>query len=244
VRFAAARRALGAVPLVLLFTARAWGVPAENAGTVEDNRPGRVLYVLNPTVVRTRGGGNLSVDLPRGQAVVLVDRGPDRAILVPSDGDAGLLRAYGVRRVPRYTATPEQIARDFVPAAAWEKARAEGARLVRERWPALTPEQAGQIFLGWPFVGMTGDQAEEAIGRVVLAREAVPGDAGAVVWKVGRRPRSSELRLFTESRERGTRARTFEEFLATKIRALLTFRGGILAAIDPPENQTAGLNWP
>jgi hypothetical protein len=235
VRFPTARQFHGAALLFLLVTT---GSSRLQAGTA-----GAVMYVLNPTIVRTRGGGNLSVDLPRGQAVVLVDRGSDRVTLALADGDAGLLRAYGVRRMPRYTATPEQIASDFVPAAAWERARSEGARRVLERWPALTLEQAGQIFIGRPFVGMTEEQAEEATGRVVLAREAVPGEAGTMAWKVGHRPRSSELRLFTESRERGVRARTFEEFLSTRVRAVLTFRGGILVSIDPPEGQTSGLNW-
>ena len=203
-----------------------------------------MLYVLNPTTVRTRGGGNLSVDLPRGQSVVLVSLGGDRAILAPGRADASLLRAYGVRKPPRYTATAAQVAADFVPAAEWDKAREEGVRRVRERWPALGAGQAAKIYLGEPFVGMTEEQAEEAIGRLVLAREPVPGEEGAAAWRVGRRPRSAELRLYTEARERGERARTFEEFLGTCTRAVLTFKGGVVVAIDPPSGQTPGLNWP
>ncbi len=205
---------------------------------------GQVLYVLNPTTVRTRGGGNLSVDLPRGQSVVLVSAGEDRAILSPGRADVSLLRAYGVRKPPRYTASAEQVAADFVPAAEWDKAREEGVRRLRDRWPDLSADQAGKIFLHEPFVGMTEEQAEDAVGRLVLAREPVPGEDGAAAWRVGRRPRSAELRLYTEARERGARARTFEEFLAARVRAVLTFRGGVLVAIDPPSGQIPGLNWP
>jgi hypothetical protein len=211
-----------------------------------DLRPqvGEVLYVLNPTTVRTRGSGNLSVDLPRGQSVVLVSLGGDRAILAPSQADATMLRAYGVRKPPRYTATTAQLAADFVAAAAWDRAREEGMRRLRDRWPNLSADLAGKIFLGEPFVGMTEEQAEEAVGRLVLARGPAPGGDGAVAWTVGRRPRPAELRLYTEARERGPRARDFEDFLATRTRAVLTFRGGVLVAIDPSSGQSPGLNWP
>lgn len=205
---------------------------------------GEVLYVLNPTTVRTRGSGNLSVDLPRGQSVVLVNLGGDRAILAPGQADASLLRAYGVRKPPRYTATTAQLAADFISAAAWARAHEEGVRRVRDRWPDLSADLARKIFLGEPFVGMAEEQAEEAVGRLVLARGPVSGEDGAVVWTVGRRPRPAELRLYMEARERGERARTFEKFLATRTRAVLTFRGGVLTAIDPPSGQTPGLNWP
>jgi len=222
--------------------------PAGSAAAAPDaalrDLVGRILYVLNPTTVRTRGGGNLGVDLPRGQAVILVDLGGDRAILAPGPFDSGLLRAYGVRRTPRYTATQAQLAADFVPGPAWEKARDEGARRLLDRWPGLSPDQATKIFLGEAFVGMTQEQAEVAVGRVVLAREPVSGEDGTVAWKIGRRPRSAELGLYNEARERGALARTFEEFIATRTRAVLTFRGGVVAAIDPPEGQTPGLNWP
>ena len=117
-------------------------------------------------------------------------------------------------------------------------------RRLRDRWPDLAAPQAGKIYLGEPFVGMTEDQAEEAVGRLVLAREPATREDGTAVWMVGRRPRSAELRLYTEARERGERARTFEEFLATRTRAVLTFKDGVVAAIDPPAGQTSGLNWP
>lgn len=203
-----------------------------------------MLYVLNPTTVRTRGSGNLSVDFPRGQSVVLVSLGGDRAILAAGRADVSLLRAYGIRKPPRYTATMAQLAADFVSAAAWVRAREDGVRRLRDRWPDLSAELAGKIFLGEPFVGMSEEQAEEAVGRLVLARGPVPGEDGAVAWTVGRRPRPAELRLYTEARERGARARTFEEFLATRTRAVLTFRGGLVVAIDAPSGQSPGLNWP
>ena len=202
-----------------------------------------MLYVLNGTAVRTVGA-SLGVDLSRGQAVVLISVSGDRAILAPGPSEASLLRAHGVRKPPRYRADTRQLASDFLGAAAWDRARREGVRRLRERWPDLTVERAGKIFLGEPFVGMTEEQAEEAVGSLVLAREPVPGEDGSFAWKVGRRPRSSELRLYTEARERGARARTFEEFLASRTRAILTFRDGVVVAIDPPEGQTSGLNWP
>jgi len=183
------------------------------------------------------------VDLPRGQAVVLVSVGGDRATLAPGRAEASLLRAHGVRKPPRYRAEAAQIAADFLSAPDWEKARRDGVRRLRERWPDLTDETAGKIFLGEPFVGMTEEQAEEAVGRLVLAREPAPGEEGSL-WKVGRRPRSSELRLYTEARERGEHARSFEEFLATRTRAVLIVRHGRVVAVDPPEGQSSGLNWP
>jgi hypothetical protein len=205
---------------------------------------GGTLYVLNPTTVRTRGSGNLSVDLPRGQSVVLVSLAGDRAILAPGQADATLLRAYGVRKVPHYTIPASQLAKDFGTASQWGSAREAGVRRLRERWPDLSADLAGRIFLGEPFVGMTEEQAEEAVGRLVLARQTAPGPDGAIAWTVGRSPRQAELRLYTEGRERGPRARTFEEFLATRTRAVLTFKSGALVAIDPPAGQLPGLNWP
>jgi hypothetical protein len=202
-----------------------------------------VLYVLNATSVRTVGSG-LSVDLARGQAVVLISVSGDRAILAPGHAEASLLRAHGVRKPPRYRADTLQITTDFLAAPAWEKSRREGVHRLRERWPDLSAESAGKIFLGEPFVGMTEDQAEEAVGRLVLAREPMPGEARTSAWKVGRRSRASELRLYTEARERGKHSRTFEEFLATRTRAVLTLRDGVVVAIDPPEGQSSGLNWP
>jgi len=204
---------------------------------------GQVLYVLNPTTVRTRGA-SLGVDLPRGQSVVLVDLTADRALLAPGPSDASLLRAYGVRKPPRYVATPSQIAADYVPRPAWEKARETAVRRLLERWPDLTPDQALRIFLGQPFVGMTEVQAEEAVGPLVLSREPVAGEAGAVAWKVGHRPRSSELRLYNESRERGRRPPTFDAYLSTRVRAVLMLKAGVVTAIEAPEGQTTGLNWP
>ena len=115
---------------------------------------------------------------------------------------------------------------------------------LRERWPALSPEQAERIFRGEPYPGMTEDQAEAAVGRLVLAREPAVGRDGEVAWRVGRRPRPAELRLYTEGRERGPRARTFEEFLRTKVRATLTFRDGILISIDAPAGSSPGAHWP
>src|SRR5262249_9465793 len=98
---------------------------------------GQTLYVLNPTTVRTRGGGNLAVDLPRGQVVVLVSLAGDRAFLSPSPSDAGLLRAYGVRKTPRYSTTVAQLAADYLPRQAWEKSREEAVRRLLKRWPDL-----------------------------------------------------------------------------------------------------------
>jgi len=236
VRPTALRLPAFAVVLLLAPTAAAAVAPSRDL-------VGQVLYVLNPTTVRTRGGG-LAVDLPRGQSVVLVDLSADRALLAPGPSDASLLRAYGVRKPPRYVATPSQIATDYLPRPAWDKARETAVRRLLDRWPDLTPDQALRIFLGQPFVGMTEAQAEEAVGSLILSREPVAGEAGAVVWKVGHRPRSSELRLYNESRERGRRAATFDGFLSTRVRAVLTLRAGVVAAIEAPEGQTAGLNWP
>jgi hypothetical protein len=244
-----ARRLLPAFFLLIVLAsmaadARAAETAAAVAHPVPRDLVGQVLYVLNPTTVRTRGGGNLAVDLPRGQAVVLVQLSDDRALLDPGPSDAGVLRALGVRKTPRYVATPAQLSADFVPLPAWEKARDSGVRRLLERWPDLTPEQAARIFLGVPYVGMTEEQAEEAVGPLVLSRDPVPGDDGAVAWKVGRRPRSAELRLYNEARERGQHAHTFEEFLATRVRAVLKLRAGVIAAIESPEGDTARLDWP
>ena len=237
---------LPALAVVLLVATAAEARARETAAAAASpsrDLVGQVLYVLNPTTVRTRGS-SLGVDLPRGQSVVLVDLTTDRALLAPGPSDASLLRAYGVRKPPRYVATPSQIAADYVPRPAWDKARETAAHRLLERWPDLTSDQALRIFLGQPFVGMTEAQAEEAVGPLVLSREPVPGEAGAVAWKVGHRPRSSELRLYNESRERGRRAATFDGFLSTRVRAVLTLRAGVVAAIEAPEGQTAGLNWP
>jgi hypothetical protein len=236
VRPAALRLPAFAVVLLLAPTAVAAASPSRDL-------VGQVLYVLNPTTVRTRGS-SLGVDLPRGQSVVLVDLTADRALLAPGPSDASLLRAYGVRKPPRYVATPTQIAADYLPRPAWEKARETAVRRLLERWPDLTPDQALRIFLGQPFVGMTEAQAEEAVGPLVLSRAPVAGESDAVAWKVGHRPRSSELRLYNESRERGRRPASFDDFLSTRVRAVLTLRTGIVAAIEAPEGQTPGLNWP
>ena len=142
-----------------------------------------------------------------------------------------------------HVATAGQISYGVVDTGAALK-RCVEAIMALERWPDLTSDQALRIFLGQPFVGMTEAQAEEAVGPLVLSREPVAGEAGAVAWKVGRLPRSSELRLYNESRERGRRPPTFDGFLATRVRAVVTLRAGVVAAIEAPAGQTAGLNWP
>lgn len=241
------------MPALLALAGAAW--PAGRALPAERSAPataenagaflvGQILHVAHPTTVRTRGSGHISVDLPRGRAVVLVELRSDAAVLAPAPPDGEMLRAYGVRRTPRYTAGRAQLLSDFLPAAAWQKARRDGVGRLRERWSALTQDQAERIFHGEPWVGMTEEQAEEAVGAVVLARGPVAGQDGATVWTVGRRPRPAELRIFTEARERGPHPRTFEEFLKGKARATLTFQDGVLASIDPPTGVTPGLNWP
>jgi hypothetical protein len=224
--------------------AEARAAEATAANAAPRDLVGQILYVLNPTTVRTRGGGNLTVDLPRGQSVIFVQLAGDHALLDPSPSDAGVLRALGVRKMPRYVITLAQLTADFVPRPAWEKAREAGVRRLVGRWPDLTPEQAARIFLGVPYVGMTEGQAEEAVGPLVLAREPVPGEASAVTWKVGRRARSAELRIYNEARERGQHARTFEEFISTRVRAVLTLRNGFVERIDSPDGQTPGIGWP
>ena len=214
------------------------------AASAEAHPVGSVLYAARATTVRTRGGGNLSVDLPRGRAVVVVDLGPDSAVLAPAPPDAEMLRAHGVRRTPRYTASRAQIARDFLAPEAWSAARREGVLRIRERFPALTEDLAGRVFLGEPWIGMTEEQAEETLGALVLARGPVAGKGAATAWTVGRRPRSAELRVFTEARERGARARSFDDYLKRRVRATLTFEDGLLVSIDPPDGGTPGLNWP
>lgn len=168
----------------------------------------------------------------------------DAAILAPAPSDAEMLRAHGIRRSPRYTVSRAQLAADFLGAEAWVQARREEVLRLRERYPSLSEDQAERMFLGEPWIGMTEEQAEETLGALVLARGPVPGQDGTRTWMVGRRPRSAELRVFTEARERGARARTFDEFLRSRIRASLRFEGGVLVAIDPPEGATPGLNWP
>ena len=242
------RRFLRAVPLALAAALMPARSPLATAPvTPADSRgieAGSLLYAARPTTVRTRGAGNLSVDLPRGRALVVVDLRADTAILAPASHDAEMLRAHGVRRAPRYTASRRQIAADFLTAEAWAEALRDGVRRIRERFPSLTDDQAERMFLGLPWIGMTEEQAEETLGAVVLGRGPAPGRDGATAWTVGRRPRSAELRVYTEARERGRRARSFDEYLKTRIRATLRFEAGVLVAIEPPEGATPGLSWP
>ena len=186
-------------------------------------------------MVRTKGSGNLSVDLPRGRTVVLRGISGDMALLAPAPADADLLRQFGVRRVPVYKVPRSQLEQDFVTLEAWQALREESTRRIRERWPGLAPLEVERILLGDPFVGMSVEQAEEAVGSVVFSREGRDGPGGKEeVWRIGRRSRAAELRQFTEGRERGVRARTFEEYLVFKTRALLRFRDGILVEISAP----------
>ncbi len=195
---------------------------------------GRVLYVAARTTVRTRGAGNRSVDLPRGRAVVVSDVQGQTLVLVPCASDVDLLRAFGVSKVPRYTAALSQVGVEFLDAAAWALLRDECLKRLRERWPALRDDEITRIFGGEPFPGMSLEQAEEAVGAVALSRERQDGPDGAIeIWRIGRRPRSAELRLFTEGRERVAAAGTFEEYLAGRTRAILRFQAGVLVAIDP-----------
>jgi len=196
---------------------------------------GQILYVAAPTTVRTRGAGNRAVDLPRGRALQVADVQGETLILAPGPADADLLRAFGVSRIPRYTAAVSQVGADFLDASAWALFRHEGLRRLRERWPALRADEVERIFQGEPFTGMSLEQAEETVGVVTLSRDHQDGPDGPIdIWRIGRRPRSAELRLFTEGRERGVLARTFEQHLAGKTRAILRFRAGVLIAIDPP----------
>jgi hypothetical protein len=165
--------------------------------------------------------------------VRVVGTRPDAILLEPAPADAVRLRSFGVRRLPRYTAAPAQVAADFLPRAAWREQREAAIAAVRARWPDLDEMRAAAIFAGEPYVGMSAEQAEAAVGEVVLERR--PADAGGgETWVIGARSRSAELRLYTEGRERGLKTVTFEDYLGGRALALLTFRDGRLTDIGTP----------
>ena len=212
------------LPAVLLVSAAA--APAPPA-------PGDVLVAVRATTVRTRGAGNMRVDLPRGRAVRVVGIRPDGVLLEPAPADAVLLRSFGVRRMPRYTAGRAQIEADFLSRAAWTERRAAEIAGIRARWPDLDARGAEAVFAAEPFVGMTLEQAEAAVGDLLLER-APAGPEGAEIWRIGARGRSAELRLFTEGRDPSLKPGTFDDYLKNRTRAVLTFRDGRLAAIEAP----------
>ena len=182
--------------------------------------------------MRTVRGG-MVVDLPRGRAVVLMEIEGENAILAPGPWDVDLLRQYGVRRIPRYRVPVARLHADFLARDVWERLAAEAAARLRERWPGLSGDQAARLMKGEPWVGMTVEQAEEAVGAFVFARESDGSESGEV-WRIGRRSRAAELRQYSEGRERGNRARTFEGHLQERTRALLRFRNGLVVAIELP----------
>ena len=193
---------------------------------------GTILYAGTPLSVRTVRGG-MVVDLPRGRAVVLMKIEGENAILAPGPWDADLLRQYGVRSIPRYRVPVARLHADFLTRDVWERQAAEEATRLRERWPDLSDDQAARLMRGEPWVGMTAEQAEEAVGAFVFARESDGPESGEV-WRIGRRSRAAELRQYSEGRERGKRARTFEGHLRERTRALLRIRNGLVVAIDQP----------
>jgi hypothetical protein len=196
---------------------------------------GQILYAARPTTVRTRGSGNIAVDLPRGRALRFTGLSAAEVFLEPSPPDADLLRQFGVRKIPVYKLPRAQLAEDFVTAAAWEEMRTGGLRRLRDRWPALDDDRLLRILTGEPFLGMTLEQAEEAVGATVFFRETrgTP-DGPEEVWTIGRRSRLAEQRAFMEGRDKGIRAATFDDYLRIKTRLILRFRNGVLAAIDTP----------
>ncbi|HXH27546.1 MAG TPA: hypothetical protein VNL37_00775 [Candidatus Polarisedimenticolia bacterium] len=212
------------------------GVPAPPLDPAAlDALVGRILYAARPTTVRTRGSGNLAVDLPRGRAVRLMGLSTEQAFLEPSPSDADLLRQFGVRKVPVYKVSREPLAEDFVTAPAWEEMRAEGLRRLRGRWPGLDDDRLLRILTGEPYLGMTLPQAEEAVGGLIFFRDTSSTPSGPEeVWTVGRRSRLAEQRSFMEGRDKGIRAATFEDYLRVKARFVLRFRDGVLVAIDTP----------
>jgi len=210
-------------------------LPARGAAASAPPRPGEILYAARAITVRTRGGGNLAVDLPRGRALQMIGMRGEIALLEPIPADADLLRQFGVRKLPRYAVPRAELDAAFLDRGSWMAAREHELARLRERWPGTVPGAIERIFAGEPFPGMSLDQAEEAVGALIFSRDrrsAAEGDEE--LWKIGRRSRSAELRQWSESRERGIRARTFEEYLDLKTRAALRFRGGILIAIETP----------
>ncbi len=202
---------------------------------MRDLRPGQIVCAARPTTVRTRGNGNLKVDVPRGRPLRVAALRGEVVILEPSPPDADLLRQFGVRKIPRYSIRRSQVEADFLPEEEWKRQRDQEVSRIRERWPALTVDQVERILLGDPWIGMTKEQAEAAVGGVLFSREERDtSDGKEEVWRIGRRPRSAELAQFTEGRERGIKARTFEEYLVLKTRALLRFRDSLLVAIEAP----------
>ncbi len=201
------------------------------------DRPGQILHAARAITVRTRGGGNLGVDLPRGRAVQVVGLRGQTVLLEPISADADLLRQFGVRRIPRYAVPRASLQADFLDPGTWAALRDRELARLRARWPQADPMQIEKIFDGEPFIGMSLEQAEEAVGGVIFSREGRGAPEGhEEIWRIGRRARSAELRQWSEGRERGIKARTFEEYLAQKTRAELRFRDRILIAIDatPP----------
>ncbi len=205
--------------------------PAPSADGSEP-APGAILVAGRPVGARTVRGG-LVVDLPRGREVAVVRIEGTDAIIEPGPHDLDLLRRYGVRRIPRYRVPLETLQESFLTGDAWKHfVEVETARLLR-RWPGLSRGEAARLLRGEIWIGMTDGQAEEAIGPFVFSRET-EGSPGGVetTWRIGRRSRSAELQEFTAGRERGARARTFEQHLAAKTRSVLRFRKGVLVAIE------------
>jgi hypothetical protein len=223
---------LGLSPVPLAAGIADRGAPSAISGA--GVRAGEILHAARATTVRTRGSGNLLVDLPRGRALRVAAIRGETAILEPCPEDADLLRQFGVRRLPRYALPLARLRDEFVTPREWEKMRADALARIRGRWPDLDALRQERIFAGEPWPGMTREQAEEAVGGVLFSRETRAGSDGPEeVWRIGRRSRSAELVQFTEGRERGLKTRSFDEDLERKTRALLHFRGGLLVSIEP-----------
>jgi hypothetical protein len=222
---------------MVLAAAMPWhpAMAAEGDRASPEPVPGTILFAGQLVSVRTVRSG-LVVDLPRGRSLVMVEFKGDSAILEPSPPDADLLRQYGVTKIPRYRVSRSRLRTEFLDGDAWGRLRRSEIERYLAKWSALTPDQAERLVEGEPFLGMSLDQAEEALGRVLFSRRRRDTAEGSrTVWRIGRRSRAAELRQFMEGRERGIRARTFEDYLRIKTRALLRFEDGVLVAIERPE---------
>ncbi len=77
---------------------------------------------------------------------------------------------------------------DFVSEAALAGIREAKMKEYAERWPGLTPDQALMIFSGQPFLGMTPEEAQEAVGWLVHRRsKRLTKEGEEELWEVGKR---------------------------------------------------------
>jgi hypothetical protein len=130
----------------------------------------------------------LPVEAQRGERWVVLKRGKNKVTLTfgPDDARREAIKSAGMKKLPEYEINAHIFASSFVPEYQWPEARKALASDLQRRFRDLSIEECEKIIEGELWIGMSKEQAAEAVGNRVLSKEIRESkDGKSESWRVG-----------------------------------------------------------